>query len=188
MPARSIHDLPTPSLLLDVDALDRNVGKMAERLPGSRLRPHVKAHKSTAVARRQSEAGHTGFCCATIREMEGLAEQGLGQDLLLANEVLDARRLGVLDARVTVAVDSFPAGEFGYIQGTLTSLGSDALPPDNTNRTSRFPATVRLEQQSVEAGNRQLNLQSGVLTSQLVRHGLCLGEGTLQVLLLQLRS
>ena len=106
MPARSIHDLPTPSLLLDVDALDRNVGKMAERLPGSRLRPHVKAHKSTAVARRQSEAGHTGFCCATIREMEGLAEQGLGQDLLLANEVLDARRLGVLDARVTVAVDS----------------------------------------------------------------------------------
>lgn len=106
MPARSIHDLPTPSLLLDVDALDRNVGKMAERLPGSRLRPHVKAHKSTSVARRQSEAGHTGFCCATIREMEGLAEQGLGQDLLLANEVLDARRLGVLDARVTVAVDS----------------------------------------------------------------------------------
>ena len=63
---------------------------------------------------------------------------------------------------VTVAVDSFPAGEFGYIQGTLTSLGSDALPPDNTNRTSRFPATVTLEQQSVEAGNRQLNLQSGM--------------------------
>ena len=38
--------------------------------------------------------------------MEGLAAAGLGEDLLLANEVLDARRLGVLDARVTVAVDS----------------------------------------------------------------------------------
>ena len=106
MSARSIHDLPTPSLLLDVDALDRNLVKMSEKLPGSRLRPHVKAHKSTAVARRQSDLGHSGFCCATIREMEGLAAQGLGQDLLLANEVLDARRLGVLDARVTVAVDS----------------------------------------------------------------------------------
>ena len=70
------------------------------------MRPHVKAHKSTAVARRQAEAGHGGFCCATLREMEGLAAQGLGEDLLLANEVLDARRLGALDARVTVAVDS----------------------------------------------------------------------------------
>ena len=106
MPTRSVHDLPTPSLLLDVDALDRNLGRMSELLPGDRLRPHVKAHKSTSVARRQSEAGHAGFCCATLREMEGLAAQGLGQDLLLANEVLDARRLGALDARVTVAVDS----------------------------------------------------------------------------------
>ena len=70
---------------------------------------------------------------------------------------------------VTVAVDSFPAGEFGYIQGTLTSLGSDALPPDNTNRTSRFPATVRLEQQSVEAGNRQLNLQSGMAVTANIK-------------------
>ena len=84
MPTRSVHDLPTPSLLLDVDALDRNLGRMSELLPGDRLRPHVKAHKSTSVARRQSEAGHAGFCCATIREMEGLAAQGLGQDLLLA--------------------------------------------------------------------------------------------------------
>ena len=106
MARRSIHDLPTPSLLLDVDALERNIQTMSKRLPGSRLRPHVKAHKSTSVARRQAEAGHGGFCCATLREMEGLAAQGLGQDLLLANEVLDARRLGALDARVTVAVDS----------------------------------------------------------------------------------
>jgi D-serine deaminase-like pyridoxal phosphate-dependent protein len=49
---------------------------------------------------------HRHFPCATIREVEGLAAAGLGDDLLLANEVLDARRLGRLDARVTVAVDS----------------------------------------------------------------------------------
>jgi len=106
MARRFIHDLPTPSLLLDVDGLERNIQTMSKKLPGSRLRPHVKAHKSTSVARRQAEAGHGGFCCATLREMEGLAAQGLGEDLLLANEVLDARRLGALDARVTVAVDS----------------------------------------------------------------------------------
>jgi D-serine deaminase-like pyridoxal phosphate-dependent protein len=66
----------------------------------------VKAHKCTSLARRQRELGHRAFTCATVREMEGMAAAGLGEDLLLANEVLDARRLGRLDARVTVAVDS----------------------------------------------------------------------------------
>jgi D-serine deaminase-like pyridoxal phosphate-dependent protein len=79
---------------------------MTAALPGARLRPHVKAHKCTALAARQAAAGHHGFTCATIREVEGMAAAGLGQDLLLANEVLDASRLGRLDARVTVAVDS----------------------------------------------------------------------------------
>ncbi len=79
---------------------------MTAALPGARLRPHVKAHKCTALAARQAANGHRGFTCATIREMEGMAAAGLGEDLLLANEVLDARRLGSLDARVTVAIDS----------------------------------------------------------------------------------
>ncbi len=82
---------------------------MAEALPGDRLRPHVKAHKCTALAARQAALGNTSFTCATVREMEGMAEAGLGDDLLLANEVVDASRLGALartGARVTVAVDS----------------------------------------------------------------------------------
>ncbi len=103
---RTVHDLPTPSLILDASALEANLEQMAKALPGSRLRPHVKAHKCTALALRQREAGHANFCCATVREMEVMAEVGLGDDLLLANEVLDTRRLGALDARVTVAIDS----------------------------------------------------------------------------------
>jgi D-threonine aldolase len=82
---------------------------MSAALPGTRLRPHVKAHKCTQLAARQSAIGHTGFTCATIAEMEGMAKAGLGTDLLLANEVVDAARLGALataGARVTVAVDS----------------------------------------------------------------------------------
>jgi D-serine deaminase-like pyridoxal phosphate-dependent protein len=102
----SVFDLPTPALLIDAAALEQNLTAMAAALPGPRLRPHVKAHKCTALARRQLGHGHRGFTCATIRETEGLAAAGLGDDLLLANEVLDARRLGALDARVTVAVDS----------------------------------------------------------------------------------
>jgi D-serine deaminase-like pyridoxal phosphate-dependent protein len=103
---RRLHELPTPSAVVDVGALEHNLTVMAKALPGPRLRPHVKATKCTALARRQAALGHRGFCCATVREMEGMAAAGLGEDLLLANETLDPRRLGRLDARVTVAVDS----------------------------------------------------------------------------------
>jgi D-serine deaminase-like pyridoxal phosphate-dependent protein len=99
-------ELVTPALLVDADDFEHNLATMAATLPGSRLRPHVKAHKCTELARRQLAAGHHTFTCATIREVEGMAAAGLGEDLLLANEVLDATRLGRLDARVTVAVDS----------------------------------------------------------------------------------
>ena len=104
-----IAELQTPALLVDRTLLEANLDAMAQALPGRRLRPHVKAFKTTALARLMAERGHTGFTCATIREVEGMAAAGLGEDLLLANEVLDARRLGaVVDAgaRVTVAVDS----------------------------------------------------------------------------------
>jgi D-serine deaminase-like pyridoxal phosphate-dependent protein len=105
----SIDDLQTPALLVDRAALDRNLATMSAALPAARLRPHVKAHKCTALAARQAEAGHAGFTCATIREVEGMAAAGLGTDLLLANEVLDMTRLGRVveaGARVTAAVDS----------------------------------------------------------------------------------
>jgi D-threonine aldolase len=106
----NVHDLPTPALLVDVHAFDRNVATMARAWPGTRLRPHVKAFKSTALARRLAEAGHVGFCCATPREVAGMAAAGLGTDLLLANESLDLSRLSPIarsgSARITVAVDS----------------------------------------------------------------------------------
>jgi D-serine deaminase-like pyridoxal phosphate-dependent protein len=103
-----IDDLQTPALLVDSGAFGDNIATMSNAHPGPRLRPHVKAHKCTELARRQAEAGHSNFCCATIREMEGMSAAGLGDDLLLANEVADASRLGALTdrARITVAIDS----------------------------------------------------------------------------------
>ena len=70
---------------------------------------------------------------------------------------------------VSVGVDSFAPGEFGYIQGTLVSIGSDALPPDRENPSYRFPATVKLKQQTVESGGNSLNLQSGMSVSANIR-------------------
>lgn len=105
-----LGDLPTPALVVDGPALEHNLSTMARARPGPSLRPHVKAHKTTALAARQAEHGHCTFTCATPREVLGLAAKGLGEDLLLANEVVDPRRLAAIaalpDARVTIAVDS----------------------------------------------------------------------------------
>lgn len=106
---QTLDQLPTPCLVVERSLFDANVAAMSAAWPGLSLRPHVKAFKSTAIARILADAGHEGFCAATVREMEGLAAAGLGRDLLLANEVLDASRLGRLveaGHRVTVAVDS----------------------------------------------------------------------------------
>src|SRR3954451_8468556 len=103
----NVHDLTTPALLVDRTAFEHNVAVMSAAWPGPKLRPHVKAWKCSALARRLDAAGHHGFCCATAREVEGMAAAGLGDDLLLANEVLDASRLGrINNGRVTLAVDS----------------------------------------------------------------------------------
>ena len=105
----TIHDLQTPALIVERGTLEQNIAVMADARPGARVRPHVKAHKCTALARMQHDAGHRGFTCATVREVEGMATAGLGDDLLLANEVLDMTRLGRVaqaGARVTAAVDS----------------------------------------------------------------------------------
>ncbi|MFM7064415.1 MAG: alanine racemase [Actinomycetes bacterium] len=105
-----IDDLPTPALLVDAAALDHNIDVMSGARPGPALRPHVKAFKSTSLARYVADrGGHRAFCCATLKEMEGMARAGLGEDLLLANETLDIDWLAGLvnlGGRTTVAVDS----------------------------------------------------------------------------------
>ena len=93
-----VHELPTPALVIEVGALDANLATMAAAHPGAALRPHVKAHKCTALAARQRAAGHEAFTCATPREAVGLAAAGLGADVLIANEVVDPSRLAALAA------------------------------------------------------------------------------------------
>jgi HlyD family secretion protein len=63
---------------------------------------------------------------------------------------------------VDVRLDSFPFSEFGDIKGTLTSIGSDALPPDQANPTYRFPAKVQIAKQVIIINGREIRLQSGM--------------------------
>jgi D-serine deaminase-like pyridoxal phosphate-dependent protein len=122
-----VHDLPTPALVIEADVLDANLARMAAAHPGTALRPHVKAHKCTALAACQRAVGHTAFTCATPREAVGLAAAGLGDDILVANEVVDPRRLGALaalgdDAHVTVAVDSEATIDAAALAGVRSCL------------------------------------------------------------------
>ena len=77
-------DLNTPVLVLDVDALDRNIAAMAALAAhhGVALRPHAKTHKSVDIALRQKAAGAVGVCCAKIGEAEVLVEGGVGGILI----------------------------------------------------------------------------------------------------------
>ena len=62
-----------------------------------------------------------------------------------------------------ISIDSFPSTDFGVLQGSLSSIGSDALPPDQLNQTYRFPATVRLNSQQFRLRSGQvLPLQVGM--------------------------
>ena len=76
--------LNTPALVLDLDALDRNIAAMAALVAahGVKLRPHAKTHKSIDIARRQIGAGAIGLCCAKIGEAEVLADGGIGRLLI----------------------------------------------------------------------------------------------------------
>jgi len=141
---KTIHELQTPALLVERRVFDDNLATMAQARPGDRLRPHVKAHKCTALARQQAAAGHVTFTCATILEVEGMAAAGLGTDLMLANEVLDMSRLAsVVDAgaRVTVAIDSDAvvdaaarAGINEVVVDVNVGLPRCGCPPDDAGR------------------------------------------------------
>ncbi|HEX6488785.1 MAG TPA: alanine racemase [Candidatus Dormibacteraeota bacterium] len=150
-----IGELVTPALVVDAAGLDHNLRTMQGAL-GERLRPHVKAHKCTALARRQAELGATKFTCATIREVEGLAAAGIGDDLLLANEVVDATRLARLDARVTVAVDSeetIRAAAAGPVREVLVDVDVGVprcgCPPEDAGRLAELARGAGLEVRGV---------------------------------------
>src|SRR5262249_43343070 len=111
----NVADIPTPALVVDLRAMNRNIRTMADYFAGrtAKLRPHFKAHKTPAIARRQLEAGScTGITCATIGEGEVVARERLCDEILIANEIVGpgkARRAAALAKSVPsviVAIDS----------------------------------------------------------------------------------
>lgn len=107
-----VSAIETPALIVDLDALEANIGLMASYAAalGIRLRPHFKTHKCLEIARRQVAAGAVGLCCQKTTEAEALVSGGI-RDVLLTNEVLAPAKIQRLmylteRARLGVCVDS----------------------------------------------------------------------------------
>jgi D-serine deaminase-like pyridoxal phosphate-dependent protein len=106
-----LEQVDTPALLIDLDAFERNLQRMADFVvrAGVRLRAHAKTHKSPVIAAKQVALGAVGVCCQKVSEAEAMVEGGIA-DVLVSNEVAGAAKLDRLAAlarraKVGVCVD-----------------------------------------------------------------------------------
>jgi D-serine deaminase-like pyridoxal phosphate-dependent protein len=114
---RGVDAIDTPALVVDLDAMKRNLARMAEfcRKHHVRWRAHAKMHKSAAIAKLQIEAGAVGVCVQKTAEAEALAAGGV-RDIYISNEVIAphklarvaalAHRLAAENGKLAIAVDS----------------------------------------------------------------------------------
>lgn len=110
-PGMRLEEIDTPALVLDLDAFETNLRRLAEAVAGRvRVRAHAKTHKCPEIARRQVAAGAVGVCCQKVSEAEAMVEGGIA-DVLVSNEIVGARKLERLAAlagraRIGVCVDN----------------------------------------------------------------------------------
>jgi D-serine deaminase-like pyridoxal phosphate-dependent protein len=119
---QGVAAIDTPALVVDLDAMERNLQRMADyaKAHGMKLRPHAKMHKSATLGQRQMQAGAVGLCVQKTSEAEALAAAGV-HDLYISNEVIApakltrvaalARQLAAQGGRLAIAVDSLPGIE-----------------------------------------------------------------------------
>jgi len=114
---RRVAEIDTPALVIDLDAMERNLTRMADfaKKHNVRLRPHAKMHKSAAMAKLQMQAGAVGVCVQKTGEAEILADKGI-DNIYISNEVISlvklervarlARALAAKGGKLSIAVDS----------------------------------------------------------------------------------
>ena len=123
----ALDEVDTPALVLDLDALERNLLRMADAVKGSgvRLRPHAKSHKCAEIARAQIAAGAVGVCCQKVSEAEALVAGGVA-DVLVTNEIVGKQKLACLarlvrEAKVGVLADD--AGNVAELDAAARAEG-----------------------------------------------------------------
>ena len=127
-----LDEVDTPALVVDLDAFERNLRRLPERIEGSgvRLRPHAKTHKCPVIALKQMELGAVGVCVQKVSEAEAMVYGGV-RDVLVTNEVVGRQKLRRLmglahTARVGVCVDD-PA-QIAALDAAAEEAGLATLP------------------------------------------------------------
>lgn len=123
----AVEDVDTPALLVDLDAFERNLKRMADAIAGSpvKLRPHAKTHKCPVVALQQMELGAVGACCQKVGEAEAMVYGGVN-DVLVSNQIVGATklaRLASLAKRAKMAVCADDAGNVADIDAAAAAAG-----------------------------------------------------------------
>ena len=159
LPGTSKMDLDTPAFIVNLDLMEKNIHKMASyfRDKPTRLRPHVKHHKTPAIAHQQIDAGAIGICCQKLGEAEVMVDAGI-KNVLVTYEVIGKVKLSRLmslcrRATVMVIVDdpdnvqdlSEAAQAFGVRVGVLIDVDSGqnrcgVLPGESALRLAHFVA------------------------------------------------
>jgi D-serine deaminase-like pyridoxal phosphate-dependent protein len=132
----ALDRIETPALIVDLDALERNIARMAAfgRQSGLRIRPHAKTHRCPPIAVKQVAAGAVGMCAQTVGEAEALVEAGIA-DVLVTNQVLAPGKLArfarlaerarvalICDSAEGVTAASRAASEHGVEVGALVEV------------------------------------------------------------------
>ena len=120
--------LITPALVLDLDAMERNIAAMAAYAAeqGVAIRPHAKTHKSVQIARRQLDAGALGICCATLGEAEALAAGGIDGLLITSPVVAPAkinRLMALRQANESLMVTADDIDNLGALEAAAAASG-----------------------------------------------------------------
>jgi D-serine deaminase-like pyridoxal phosphate-dependent protein len=87
---KSVHDLDSPAVTVDLDIMEGNIGRLQEQMNrlGIGNRPHIKTHKIPALGRLQMQAGAVGITCQKLGEVEVFADAGVADDVLLTFNIL----------------------------------------------------------------------------------------------------
>ena len=90
----ALEDVDTPALLLDLDAFERNLDRMAKVIEGKpvKLRPHSKSHKCAVIGLAQMERGAVGLCCQKVGEAEAMVAGGV-PNVLVSNQIVGRPKL-----------------------------------------------------------------------------------------------
>jgi len=126
-PGMREDEIDTPALLIDLDAFEANLDRMAALLAptGAKLRAHAKTHKSPVIAKLQMARGAVGQCVQKVAEAEVLAWGGI-PDILVSNEVVGGAKLARLCALAriaTVAVCVDDAAQVAMLEAAAADAG-----------------------------------------------------------------